>query len=575
MTARVGRASRGGVDIAYEVTGAGRIELLVVHDFAGHLELDRGLPGADRLFERLASFARVIRFDKRGTGLSDAAVVTGPSADAEDASAVLDAAGVTRAAVFGWGDGVAAAVILAARHPERVSTLVLYGGTLRPARLGAAIDASERALSQWGERIPDGFAPPDEDLARAWPERSRAAAPPTVARALVLTAAQADVTADAAGVRAPVVVLARRGDPVVPAEDARALAEAMPAGRFVLLEGDAHLPYVDPDQIADAIETAVTGSEPRDPRGIGGYDLEGELARGGMGTVHLARDRRLGRRVALKVLPPEYAHDAVFRERFLREQRTTAALEHPAVVPVYDAGEADGRLYLAMRHVEGTDLRRLIDDEGPLDPVAAVRLLSPVAGALDAAHARGLVHRDVKPANVLLDRERHPYLCDFGLTKDAASAPGLTGTGQLVGTLDYLAPEQIRGEAVDVRADVYALGCVLYECVTGRAPFAGRSEAQTLWGHVQEEPVPPSQLRPGLPAALDAVVERALAKDPEERYASAGELAAAARVAVGIDAPAVIRRRRRRAVWAVAVGAAFVTAAAGAAFGLAGCGLVG
>src|SRR5436190_11921397 len=387
------RATRDGVGIAYEVSGAGRVDLLVIHDFAGHLELDRRLPGADRLFERLGAFARVIRFDKRGTGLSDEAVITGAEADTEDVVAVLDAAGVRQAAVFAWGDGVAAAVVLAARRPERVSGLVLYGGGLGRRGLGSAIAASERALSLWGEAIPEGFAPADGPLTRAWPERSRAAASPTVAHALVLTSAHADMSADAALVRAPALVLARSADPVVPLDDARALAAALPGARLVVLDGDAHLPYVDPDQIADAIELAVTGSEPRDPRAVGTYDLERELARGGMGTVHLAVDRRLGRRVALKVLPPEYGNDALFRERFLREQRIAAALEHPAVVPVYDVGESGGRLYIAMRYVDGTDLRRLVDATGALDPVRAVRLLTPVAGALDAAHARGLVHR--------------------------------------------------------------------------------------------------------------------------------------------------------------------------------------
>ncbi len=548
VTTPIRTAERDGVAIAYQVTGRGPLDLLVVHDFAGHLELDWAFPGAARLFERLGAFARVIRFDKRGTGLSSReAVITGADADAADALAVLDAAGSAQAAVFAWGDGAAAALLLAARNPERVSALAVFGGSARPPHaLGEAMAAAERVTGAWGERLPPGFAPDADDaLRRWWTVRARAAATPAAAGALVLTGAQVDVRDDAANVVAPTLVLHRAGDTAIPPAAGKELAGLVPSARYMELPGAAHLPYVDPDAIADELETFFMGTRADDGRpGPAGYELERELGRGGMGTVHLARDTRLGRHVALKLLPPELAGDVQFRERFLREQRIAASIEHPNVVPIYDAGETDGRLYLAMRYIAGTDLKQLIE-AGALEPVRAVRIVEQVAAALDVAHARGLVHRDVKPANVLVDPSSHAYLCDFGLTKETASGSGVTATGQLVGTLDYLAPEQIRGGEPDGRADVYALGCVLYACLTGRPPFGGRSEAQTLWGHMQEDPAPPSSLAAGVPPELDAVVLCSLAKEPQDRYASAGELADAARAALGIDAPAVVRQRKR------------------------------
>lgn len=238
-----------------------------------------------------------------------------------------------------------------------------------------------------------------------------------------------------------------------------------------------------------------------------GYSLDDELGRGGMGVVYRATELALERPVALKVVAPELAGDPAFRERFLRESRLAASIDHPGILPVYAAGEADGELYLAMRYVPGTDLRTLLEREGPLTPERALPLVEQVAEALDAAHARGLVHRDVKPGNVLVDSGGHCYLCDFGLTKQLGESGATTVAGRLVGTLDYLAPEQIRQGEVDGRADQYALGCVLYECLAGKPPFRRRTEAQTLWGHMQEA-VPP------LPGhrELDEVLARGLAK---------------------------------------------------------------
>jgi YVTN family beta-propeller protein len=267
-----------------------------------------------------------------------------------------------------------------------------------------------------------------------------------------------------------------------------------------------------------------------------------------MGAVYRAEDLRLGRKVALKLLAPELAENERFRERFLRESQLAASLDHPNIVPIYAAGETDGQLYLAMRYVEGYDLRALLAREGRLEPGRALALLEQIADALDAAHERGLIHRDVKPGNVLIAERsgrEHCYLADFGLTKQTASISGLTGTGELVGTVAYVSPEQIRGEAVDGRADVYALGCVLYECLAGASPFARETEVATLWAHVNDAPPALSASRPELGGEIDAVLARALAKTPAERPATCGELVASARSALGLIGPLAPARPRR------------------------------
>jgi non-specific serine/threonine protein kinase len=262
---------------------------------------------------------------------------------------------------------------------------------------------------------------------------------------------------------------------------------------------------------------------------VAGYRIDELVGRGGMGVVYRATQLALNRPVALKLIAPELAREAGFRERFEREAKVAASLEHAHVLPVHEAGEAGGLLFLSMRYVEGRDLGSLLADEGALAPARAATLVAQVAAALDAAHARGLVHRDVKPQNVLVERRdggEHAYLCDFGLTR-AAGGSGLTATGGFLGTVDYAAPEQIRGEPVDGRSDVYALGCLLFQTLTGRVPYPREDELATLWAHLHEPPPGPSALRPEL-AAFDSVVARALAKQPDQRYQAAGELARAA-----------------------------------------------
>src|SRR4051812_23701837 len=250
-----------------------------------------------------------------------------------------------------------------------------------------------------------------------------------------------------------------------------------------------------------------------------------------MGIVYRATQVALGRPVALKLIAANFAGDRSFRERFKREWETAASIDHPNVIPVYEAGEAEEHLFIAMRYVEGLDLANLLAREPELPPDRAVRIISQVASALDAAHARGLVHRDVKPANVLIGAEDHVYLTDFGLTKHA-SQDALTKTGLFVGSVDYAAPEQIRGEAMDARTDVYSLGCVLYQTLTKRLPYDKPGDVAKMYAHISEPPPVVTEARLDLPAALDAVVAKAMAKEPSDRYASAGELALDAQVAL-------------------------------------------
>jgi WD40 repeat protein/tRNA A-37 threonylcarbamoyl transferase component Bud32 len=281
--------------------------------------------------------------------------------------------------------------------------------------------------------------------------------------------------------------------------------------------------------------------DPRVGTELAGYRIESLLGWGGMSVVYLAEDLRLKRRVALKLLAASLAEDESFRDRFLHESELAASIDHPNIVPIYDAGTTEDLLFIAMRYVEGRDLKERLQ-RGRLDPADAIGILAQVASALDAAHARGLVHRDVKPSNVLLDLGARPdgsdhvYLADFGLTKRASEETRIGDAGHLVGTIDYVAPEQIAGEEIDGRADVYSLGCVLYECLVGQPPFQRDSDIAVVFAHLEAEPPAPSARRPELPAALDAVIARALAKDPEQRYPSCRELARAALAVVADEA---------------------------------------
>ena len=256
-----------------------------------------------------------------------------------------------------------------------------------------------------------------------------------------------------------------------------------------------------------------------------------------MGLVYRARQRRPDRVVAIKVIAPELAADPGFRARFEQESATAAEIEHPNVIPVYDVGEEDGLLFISMRFVHGVDLGRLLAQSGQLDPERTARLISQVADALDAAHARGLVHRDVKPGNILVTDRDHVYLTDFGLTKRTTDSHGMTRTGMFVGTVDYIAPEQAEGRRLDARADVYALGCVTYELLSGKVPFPRDSDVAKIFAHIND---PPPRLL-GAPEPLAAAVERAMAKRPEDRFLSAGDFGravsagAAGRIVTGGD----------------------------------------
>ena len=268
-----------------------------------------------------------------------------------------------------------------------------------------------------------------------------------------------------------------------------------------------------------------------------GHRIEDLLGRGGMGFVYKAEHLDLGRRVALKVLAPELAHDDEFRTRFMQESRMAARLEHPSIIPIYEAGAGDGLLYISMRLINGPDLGTIIAREGRMDAGRAVHLIAQIGNALDSAHRQGFVHRDVKPSNILVappsgdETGEHAWLCDFGLLKHFGATTGqrLTRTGAFMGTVQYVAPEQIEGRTLDGRADVYALACVLYECLTGIVPFDRETDVATLWAHLNDPPPTTRLVRPDLPGQLDAVIARAMAKRPDQRFATCGELVRAVR----------------------------------------------
>jgi tRNA A-37 threonylcarbamoyl transferase component Bud32 len=301
-----------------------------------------------------------------------------------------------------------------------------------------------------------------------------------------------------------------------------------------------------------------------------GYRIEGLVGRGGMSTVYRAQHLRLERTVALKLLMPELSRDQSFRERFTRESRLAAALDHPNIIPIYEAGDENGVFFIAMRFVAGSTLKTVLEQEGPLPAPRAASILSQVASALNAAHEqKGLVHRDVKPANILVvpghgpEGDDHVYLSDFGIAKQRA-AGALTKTGMFVGTADYAAPEQIEGRELDRRADVYALGCVLYESLTGAPTYEKDSEVALMYAHLLEPPPAVTHRRPDLSPEVDAVVAKAMAKSPDDRYATTPEFAAAMRKAlIGTETRRTQQSDQARVVETVMTGGA--AAAAGPA----------
>ena len=304
---------------------------------------------------------------------------------------------------------------------------------------------------------------------------------------------------------------------------------------------------------------------------IAGYRIEALVGRGGMGVVYRAHDTALDRKVALKLISPDRADNPQFRERFLRESRIAASIDHANIVPIHDAGEYQGQLFIAMRYVDGTDLDALLADDGPLEPARALALVGQVASALDAAHARGLIHRDVKPANILvtheMGRDEHVYLTDFGLSRDSGQRSAEESDQTVVmrasnslGTIDYAAPEQIEGQATDSRTDIYALGCVLYQTLTGAPPFKATSPVATLFRHLSDEPPAASQQEAELDVEIDSVFGRALAKEPDERYESATAMIDAAQEALGERESFVQRLGPMRAALAAVVVIAAVTA---------------
>ncbi|MBA3407951.1 MAG: protein kinase [Solirubrobacterales bacterium] len=283
--------------------------------------------------------------------------------------------------------------------------------------------------------------------------------------------------------------------------------------------------------------TANTQKDPHLGRVLAGYRIEERIARGGMGLVYRAEHLNLRRRAAIKIIAPELAEDAGFRERFNGEARIAGALQHPNIVTVYDAGEQDGLLYLAMQYIEGSDLSSVLRDQGRLRPYRALDVCRQVAAALDAAHAQGLIHRDVKPANVLIEG-RTAFLTDFGLTKRIEGTPAaLTKAGDMVGTVHYIAPEQIHGGHVDARTDIYSLGCMVFQCLTGELPFARDSDVAVIYAHLSEEPPRLTSVRPELPAGLDAVVTKALEKAPEKRFQTCADMTSAARAVIDAAGP--------------------------------------
>lgn len=575
-------SATGGVRIAYATCGEGP-PLVKASNWLSHLEFEWNSPIWRHWINEVAADHHLIRYDERGNGLSDWNVqdITFETW-VRDLEAVVEAAGVERFDLLGISRGGAVAIEYAVRHPERINHLILYGtfaqgwANLAPS---PARDAREALLTLvregWGQDNPAFrqvwttlFMPEATMEQMRWfNELQRISASPENAHRIMAESGKVDVVARLPEVKVPTLVLHCREDGVVPFENGRRLAAAIPGARFVPLESKNHL-LLETEPAWPEFLSAIhefLGTPPRQASRktiaqadvppaalpspgdlLGPYRVRAPLGEGGMGVLFSAEDTRLGRPVAVKLLPPEVGHDPESLARFQREARAAAALNHPNICTIYDIGEHHHRSYIVMELLEGQTLQQRIaggpggDPKLRLETRELLDLAIPIADALDAAHSKGIIHRDIKPANIFITQRGQPKVLDFGLAKlaeardeDTASTLGdtsatrrgpLTIPGTPLGTISYMSPEQVRGETLDARTDLFSFGAVLYEMSTGSRAFAGANAALIFDAILNRQPADPVQLNPQAPTGLVRIIKKALAKDREARYQSAAEM---------------------------------------------------
>lgn len=559
-----------GVRIAYATVGEGP-PLVKAANWLSHLEYDWDSPIWRHLLAEASRDHTFIRYDERGNGLSDWNVANlSFEAFVEDLEAVVEAAGVDRFPLLGISQGGAVAIAYAVRYPEKVSHLILYGAYARGWAKRASPEEIEQRQAQltlvrlgWGKDNPafrqlwTTLYAPDAtpEQAQSFNDLQRVSTSPENAVRLLNEMGNIDVEDLLPQVRVPTLVLHCKDESGVPFEEGRLLAATIPGARFVPLEGRNHLllegapswgkfvrevrqflglPEIEAMHTkVDASDTGTVAHQFEPPKR---YSVISSLGRGGMGEVFLAEDTMLGRKVALKTLPSEFTNNKERLRRFQQEARAASALNHPNIMTIYEIGIEGGSNFIASEHIDGETLRvRLKGEPMALDEILDVA--QQTASALAAAHDAGIFHRDIKPENIMLRRDGIVKVLDFGLAKlteeSVAAMTGVqadmstlvqTSPGTVMGTLEYMSPEQARGQETDERTDVWSLGCVIHEMVTGKGVFARKSGADTLAAILGDEPKPLSRYAPDLPPELQNIVTRTLQKKRSARYQTAKDL---------------------------------------------------
>jgi pimeloyl-ACP methyl ester carboxylesterase len=561
-------ATRDGVRIAYATVGEGP-PLLKAANWLSHLEYDWRSPIWRHLLTEFARDHSFIRYDERGNGLSDWNVAN-LSFDAfvEDLESVVDAARVDRFPLLGISQGGAVAIAYAVRHPEKISHLILYGAYARGwAKRGSPEEIELRRAQLtlvrlgWGQDNPAFrqlwttlYAPDATPAqAQAFNDLQRISTSPENATKLLTEMGNIDVMDLLPQVKVPTIVLHCRDEAGVPFEEGRLLAAAIPGARFIPLNGRNHLLLegdpswnkfmrevrqfigVSDDRTLSASTDSRTTTRSSDWSSR--YSIISSIGSGGMGEVLLAEDTKLGRKVALKTLPAAFTNDKDRLRRFQQEARAASALNHPNILTIYEIGTESGSQFIATEYVDGETLRQRLK-RGPMKLEDALEVLQQTIFAISAAHEAGIVHRDIKPENIMLRRDGIVKVLDFGLAKLTGEYAGRidtdpdmhtlvqTNPGTVMGTLEYMSPEQARAQEIDARSDVWSLGCVIYEAVAGRGPFARQTAADTLAAILGDEPEPLSEVAPHAPVHLQRIVARTLQKKRSHRYQTAKELLA-------------------------------------------------